>query len=348
MSKRLLGRASVRLAAILFLAATPLLLAVAPPVAPEVAAQLAVFGKKAPAGLKDLLVIQKTVKNVLKTAVPATVGLRVGASAGSGVIVSEDGYILTAGHVSGKPGEVCDVVLSTGKIVKGKTLGQNTGIDSGMIKITTKGKYPFVPMGKSSTLKTGQWTVAVGHPRGYYPGRAPVVRVGRIIFTNDNVIRTDNALVGGDSGGPLFDMHGNVIGIHSRINLAMEMNFHVPMDTYHKTWDRLAKGDSWGSGMFGFSFPPARPRAKAVMGVSFNLRSDDLKITDVDEALPAYKAGIQVGDVITAIDGTKMAKRDDLMTYMSKKKPGDTVSVTVDREGKSQTFKVKLVERPAD
>lgn len=347
MSNRLLGRASVRLAAFASLAAASLLLAAAPPVAPDVAAELAVLGKKAPTGLKDLLVIQKTVKNVLKTAMPATVGLRVGASAGSGVIVSEDGYILTAGHVSGKPGQVCDVVLSTGKIVKGKTLGQNTGIDSGMIKITTKGKYPFVPMGKSSKLKTGIWTVAVGHPRGYYPGRAPVVRVGRIIFANDNVIRTDNALVGGDSGGPLFDLDGNVIGIHSRINLAMEMNFHVPVDTYHKTWDRLARGDSWGGGLFGITFPP-RPRAKAVMGVSFRIGSDDLKITDVDEALPAYKAGIKVGDVITELDGNKMAKRDDLMNYMTKKKPGDTVSVTVDRDGKPMTFKVTLVERPAD
>ncbi|MGL4549941.1 MAG: S1C family serine protease [Gemmataceae bacterium] len=329
--------------------------AAAPPPASAVAKRYAVLSKPAPSGPADLLVIQNVVKDVLKRAIPATVGLRIGASAGSGVIISEDGYVLTAGHVSGKPGEDCEVLLSDGRTVKGKTLGRNTAIDSGMIKITTKGKYPFAQMGRSDPVALNQWCVAVGHPRGYILGRSPVVRVGRVIHKNGEVIRTDNALVGGDSGGPLFDLEGNVIGIHSRINLTMESNFHVPVDTYHKTWDRLASSESWGGGLFGFApprrerpAPPDRASARAFMGVGFDPETTDLKLTQVTEGLPADKAGLKVGDVIREIDGKALPARDDLMAHMQKKKPGETIEVTVDRDGESMKFRLKLIERPTE
>ena len=181
--------------------------------------------------------------------------------------------------------------------------------------------------------------------------RAPVVRVGRVIFSNSEVIRTDNALVGGDSGGPLFDMDGNVIGIHSRINLTMESNFHVPVNTYRDTWDRLVASRSWGRGPFGIPIPDSDPppaRAKAYMGVGFDPEPTDLKLTQVTDGLPADKAGLKVGDVITAIDGTKLGMRADLLVYLQKKKPGDTVELTVDRDGEAMKFKFKLIERPAE
>ncbi|NBO93275.1 MAG: serine protease [Planctomycetia bacterium] len=356
MINRLIFRAGLGPVTVVFLGYMALLAnAAAPPPAAEVSQRYAVFRKPVPSGPADLLVIQKTVKDVLKRAIPATVGLRIGASAGSGVIVSEDGYVLTAGHVSGKPGEECDVILSDGKTVKGKTLGRNTAIDSGMIKITTTGKYPFVDMGISKPVGPNQWCIAVGHPRGYMPGRAPVVRVGRVIFANSEVIRTDNALVGGDSGGPLFDLEGNVIGIHSRINMTMESNFHVPVDTYRNTWTRLAKGDSWGSGPFGFSLPTPNPKgpnrpapAKAFMGIGFEPDTTDLKLTQVTEGMPADKAGLKVGDVLKAVDGKELKVRDDLMTFMQTKKPGDTIELTIEREGQMKKFKVKLVERPSE
>jgi serine protease Do len=319
----------------------------APPPSPEVAARLEALRKPVPENVQDLRIIQQTVKEVLKRVIPATVGLRIGASAGSGVIISEDGYVLTAGHVSGKPGQVCDVILADGKIVKGKTLGQNTAIDSGMVKITTPGKYPYVDMGQSKGLQKGQWTVAVGHPRGYIPERSPVVRVGRVIFSSNDVIRTDNALVGGDSGGPLFDTEGNVIGIHSRINLTMESNFHVPVETYRQTWDRLAKGESWGGGPFGIRLPPGNSKT-GYMGVEFNGETDDLVITGVRKGQPAEQAGIQANDVIYDIDGTKLKVRSDLMAFMSKKKAGETIQVTVIRDGEKKTFSLKLIERPAE
>ncbi len=205
---------------------------------------------RAPATVEELREIEKHVQKVIDKVMPAVVGVLVGPGQGSGVIVKEDGTILTAGHVSGKPDQNAQIRLRSDLInsKKGKTLGRFISIDSGMMKLVDEGKYPFAEMGKSSELKPGQWVIAIGHPGGVRPNRTPVVRVGRILFVNHLVIRTDCTLVGGDSGGPLFDMQGRVIGIHSRIGgLAITENMHVPVDTFRETWDKLAKGESWGT-----------------------------------------------------------------------------------------------------
>ena len=138
----------------------------------------AVLDKDAPASVAELKAIQEHVKAVLKKVVPATVGIRIGGAAGSGVIIDAEGHVLTAGHVSGTPERECTIILPDGKRVKGKTLGRNNGIDSGLIQIIDKGKWNFVEMGDSTKLKRGQWCLAVGHPGGFKPGRSPVVRLG--------------------------------------------------------------------------------------------------------------------------------------------------------------------------
>ena len=146
-----------------------------------------------------------------------------------------------------------------GKTRKGKTLGGNGTIDSGLAKITEEGQWPFVEMGVASDMKKGDWCLVTGHPGGFKPGRPPVVRLGRILEINDTTaakyIRTDCTLVGGDSGGPLFDMHGQVVGIHSRIGAAITYNIHVPIDAYTATWDRLSAGEVWGSPFLGVGTP---------------------------------------------------------------------------------------------
>jgi hypothetical protein len=203
---------------------------------------------QAPASVEELREIEKHVQKVLQKVMPSVVGLVVGPGQGSGVIVTEDGIILTAGHVSGTPDKSAKVILTTGTpYLDGKTLGKNGGIDSGMIKITKQAKYPCAEMGHSADLKVGQWVIAIGHPGGFRKNRTPVVRVGRILVANQYVIRTDCTLVGGDSGGPLFDMQGRVVGIHSRIGgKEISENMHVPIDTYRQYWTKLASGDSFG------------------------------------------------------------------------------------------------------
>jgi V8-like Glu-specific endopeptidase len=202
---------------------------------------------EAPTDVAKLKALEARVEAMLDKAKAATVGVRMGAAQGSGVIVTEDGYVLTAGHVSAKPGLDCVLVMPNGETLKGKTLGRNGSIDSGMIKIVKEGKYPYAEMGRSSKLKKGQWVVAIGHPGGFRPNRTPVVRVGRVLYADPTLIRTDATLVGGDSGGPLFDLDGKVIGIHSRIGGAsITENIHVPIDTFRLTWDRLAASQNWG------------------------------------------------------------------------------------------------------
>ncbi len=190
---------------------------------------------RVPETIDDLKNLEKQVKAVVEKVTPATVGLQVAGSSGSGVIISEDGYVLTAGHVSGKPGQEVTVIFPDGKKVKAKSLGMSKSIDSGLIKITDEGKYPYCEMGHSAELKKGQWVISIGHPGGFKAGRTPVVRLGRVQEMSDMLVRSDCTLVGGDSGGPLFDLDGKVIGIHSRIGGTIATNIHVPVDTYRDT-----------------------------------------------------------------------------------------------------------------
>ena len=205
---------------------------------------------ESPTDVAKLRALEQRVEMMLDKAKACTVGVRMGAAQGSGVIISEDGYVLTAGHVSAKPGVDCVLVMPDGKTLKAKTLGRNGSIDSGLIKISVEGKYPFAEMGKSSKLRKGQWVVAIGHPGGFRSNRTPVVRVGRIPYADPALIRTDCTLVGGDSGGPLFDLDGKVVAIHSRIGGgSITENVHVPIDTYRETWDRLVASENWGGGI---------------------------------------------------------------------------------------------------
>jgi serine protease Do len=294
--------------------------------------------KVAPENIEDLKAIQTQTKKVVEKVLPCTVGIVVNGASGSGVIVDAEGHVLTAGHVSGKPGQDCTLIFQDGKKVKGKTLGQNKGIDSGMVKIVEEGKYPFIEMGTSKDLKRGQWVIAVGHPGGFKPGRAPVVRLGRILDATNTLIRSDCTLVGGDSGGPLFDMNGKVIGINSRIGSTLQDNVHVPVDTFSETWDRLAKGDSWGGG----GFLPSRDN-EPYLGLQLDVDNKKAcKVLEVNENSPASKAGLMAGDVILKFDGRPVGDTDDLSIVLRNKKPGEEVKVEVQRGDDKMTLKLTI------
>lgn len=300
----------------------------------------AVFDKPLPESVEDLKAIEEQVEKVLEKVIPCTVGVRIGAHQGSGVIVSKDGYVLTAGHVSGQPGRDVSLVLPTGKTVKGKTLGMNGGIDSGLIKITSAGDWPFLDMGKSAELKPGQWVISCGHPGGYRTGRPPVVRVGRVLKTGSTVIVSDCTLVGGDSGGPLFDMKGQVVGIHSRISGSITGNMHVPVDTYRDTWERLVKGDAWRGDL-----PLFAAAGGPFVGVQGDPNTRDCIILKVVEGSPAEKAGIKTNDVVRKFDGQKVEKYKDFFGMVQKKKPGDEVELDIQRGEETVTVKMMIGKR---
>ncbi|HJZ89698.1 MAG TPA: trypsin-like peptidase domain-containing protein [Gemmataceae bacterium] len=303
-------------------------LAAADPAAKSIPEPPAAVSKAAPESIDDLKAFQEQTRAVLDKVIPATVCLRVGQASGSGVIVSKDGLILTAGHVSGEPGKKIKVVLHDGKTVEGETLGFGPAIDSGMVKITGGGEWPYVEVGAAKDLKPGQWVIATGHPGGYKKGRSPVVRVGRVGLRSDTVVQTDCTLVGGDSGGPLFDMTGKVVGIHSRIGMPIVANIHVPSDTYKETWDDLVKGEIVGVSPY--------------FGVTQDDMAKDCKLAAVTPRSPAADAGLKAGDVITKFAGKDVASYDDMVKVLQAQKPLAQVPVEVLRGDEVKELKVKI------
>ncbi len=305
---------------------------------PRLSAESAPYAE-IPKSLSELRQLQSKVQEVYRKVLPAVVGVRIGSSAGSGVVVSEDGYVLTAGHVSGTPQAECEVIFPNGKRAKGRTLGSNKQIDSGMLKITEEGKWPHVPMGDSSGLLKGQWVLSLGHPGGYIEGRSPVLRVGRIQNFTENIIVTDCPLVGGDSGGPLFDLEGKVIGVHSRIGPSIAFNVHVPIKTYQETWDRLAAGETWGGGLGSFNRTPPR---EIDLGVRYELVGGVMKVAEVKPGSLAEKAGLRPKDLIVSVDGKSVASADEIREIVVAKKKGDSIVFEIDRGIERMSLKVVL------
>jgi serine protease Do len=194
-------------------------------------------------------------------------------------------------------------------------------------------------MGRSGELQKGQWCLTIGHPGGFQTGRTPVVRLGRILEVNGQIIRSDCPLVGGDSGGPLFDLEGRVIGIHSRIGESMTANIHVPVDTYRDTWERLAGGEVWGN-----TFPGGKPNG-AYLGFRAHPESKECRVVEVFPGSPAEKGGLKVDDVITRFGGEKIDTFEELRNLLDKMKPGQEVTIAVQRDEEVVILKFVLGKR---
>ncbi|MEO8426007.1 MAG: trypsin-like peptidase domain-containing protein, partial [Verrucomicrobiota bacterium] len=274
----------------------------APPAAPNpslgsLAKLPAVFRKTTPATLDDLKSIERHVKALAPRLSPAVVAVQIGETTGSGVVISEDGVVLTAAHVCDEPNRNVQFIFPDGRTAHGKTLGTNHEIDAGMMKITEHGPWPHVEMGDLDQVRLGDWVLTLGHPGGFDPERPMVLRLGRIIRLAPEALQTDCTLSAGDSGGPLFDMHGRVIGIHSRISDSTAENFHVPITTFRDTWARLAKGESWGD---------ERPSLRPWFGVRGVDHPSGCKLEFVEEDAPASRAGLKVGDVLRKVNAREV------------------------------------------
>lgn len=288
---------------------------------------------RAPRTVAELKAMQSHVRNMAKKVVAATVAVQLGPAHGSGVIVSSDGYVLTAAHVAGRPGKRARIIMSDGRVVHGESLGLHLKLDAGLIKISDEGTWPHLKMAHSSQLSVGQWCAGTGHPGGYEPGRSPVFRLGRILARGEGkLIRTDCQLIGGDSGGPLVDLRGEVVGIHSRIGSSLANNQHVPISAYLDHWDQLVSGEELGLG-------------QPWIGVVSEIGLKSATITRVHEGSPADKAGIEIGDTITSFDGKKVGAMSELIELVLTKKPGDEVRVTVIRGGKKIKIGVTIGQR---
>lgn len=289
-----------------------------------------------PKSLDQLHAMEDQVNQVSKEAKSCTVGIRIGQAQGSGVIVTEKGYILTAAHVAVQPGKEAVITFSDGKRVKGTSLGMNRSVDAGMIQILPDqngGKpYPFATLGSSKDLADGSWCLAVGHPGGYDNARGSVLRVGRVLAAHPDRLLTDCALIGGDSGGPLFNLQGELIGIHSRIGNNVETNLHVPVAHYDRAWDRMSSGESWGM------LPGFRP----AIGVRGKTEDGKAVVIHVRPGSPAEKAGVNVQDVIVKFGDKEITDFDSLKKAVTETMPDMRVPLIVIRGSEEKKLVIRI------
>jgi serine protease Do len=268
---------------------------------------------------------------------PAVVAVTVDSASGSAVVISEDGLVLCAAHVGGLPDRTVFFTFPDGKTAKGKTLGTNHGTDSGLMKITEGGPWPHVPVGDLRRAELGEWVLALGHPGGFDPQRPVVARLGRIIVLTTNMLQTDCTLLGGDSGGPLFDMSGRVIGIHSRISESTEENFHVAISSFlDSTWDRLARSENWGD---------LRPTSRAYFGATGTNHLEGYRLERIDTNSPAARAGLMAGDIVVKFNDQAIKGFDSFQQSLAQVRPGTEVTLRIKRNNKEMTVRVTVESR---
>jgi len=298
--------------------------------------------KRAPESRKDLEVLQKALSAALPKAREATVCLEMEEGSGSGVIVSADGLILTAAHVATGVNKPITVVMEDGKRLKAETLGLVASTDCAMVRIQEKGTYPHIDIDRDDSTKLGDWVFALGHSGGFDKDRGSVVRIGRMVRMADSTIQSDCTLIGGDSGGPLFDLQGRLIGIHSRVGEVLAQNMHVPTKEFVKHWDEMLAGNFVGEG----PFAKAPEKGKGFLGLAVEVRTEGgLKVSKVGRESPAEKAGIVEGDVLLKLNNKPLATHDDLQNMLKELAPGDKLALEMIRKGKPETLVLRLGER---
>lgn len=292
--------------------------------------------------LADLQGLEAKVRSVVAKVLPATVSLfstRNGSS-GSGVIVTSDGVIMTAGHVIEGLDEVT-VVFPDGKQEVGKVIGANRAKDAALVRLQGEGPWPMAALGDSEALEVGSFVVSLGHAGGFDPMRTPPVRFGRVVGRNQlGYLVTDCTLIGGDSGGPLFDLEGRVVGIHSSIGESLMANHHRGSSDFKKDWDRMMEGERWGRLTMNPLMNPDRP----VMGFSVEGSGrGGVLVGEVAPGSPAAKAGLRPGDVVRTIEGRPIRSFNDLQRLLVDRRPGHEVTVSYLRGNRVIHRTMKLV-----
>ena len=299
-------------------------------------------------GWQDLLNVQKAVKSVLPLVRTAVVALETRDGAASGVIVTPDGVILTAAHVTAEPGSLAKpglrlkIILSDGHQTMGTALGMDTATDAAMVRMDGERKdWPFVVLNRNAAAaQPGQWCFALGHPGGYDADRGEVLRVGKVLKTTANSLQSDCVLMGGDSGGPLFSLHGDLIGIHSQIWEGREQNVHVSLAPFLRSWEVMKESGvvrQWSQGSGGW------------LGVATRLGdAGQLEVDQVAPSSPAAHAGMRSGDAIISLDGKLLRDRPLFSAMINSRAAGDPVVLVVRNRSGERTLTLKVAHRPPD
>jgi serine protease Do len=268
--------------------------------------------------------------------------------AGSGFIINSDGYILTNTHVVANADEVT-VRLTDRREFPAKVIGADDRTDVAVIKINAT-NLPIVKLGDPSRIKPGQWVLAIGSPFGFENSATAgiISATSRSVPGENNYvpfIQTDVAVNPGNSGGPLFNMAGEVIGINSQIFSRtggfMGVSFAIPIDVARNVGEQLIKTGRVVRGRIGVVIQDVNAQLAESFGLA---RPHGALVSSVENDGPAARAGVLPGDVILSVGGHPIERYGELSGAIAAMRPGSDASLTVWREGKEQNISVKVAE----
>ena len=265
---------------------------------------------------------------------------------GSGVIISEDGYIVTNNHVVKNASEI-EITLNNKKSYPAKLIGTDSKMDIALLKITTEEKLPYSAFANSDSVKIGEWVLAVGNPynltstvtAGIVSAKARNLDTGGI----QSFLQTDAAVNPGNSGGALVNTRGELIGINTMISSPTGSytgySFAIPSNITRKIIEDIMEFGNVQRGILGVEGGELNSSASKELGIK---ETEGFYIKKVNPKSGAEKAGLLKGDIIVKLDEQKVSTFADLSGYISTKRPGDKVEVTYIRDGKNKTVPVIL------
>lgn len=268
---------------------------------------------------------------------------------GSGVIISQNGYIVTNNHVIARASQL-QVTLNNNKTYEAELIGADPNSDIALIKIETDEKLPYLAFGDSDNAKIGEWVLAVGNPfnltstvtAGIVSAKARSLDTG----TNQSFIQTDAAVNPGNSGGALVNTNGDLIGINTAISSQtgsyVGYSFAVPSNIAKKVVEDIMEFGNVQKGFIGIRPAPVNTKDAVERGIN---NIEGVYIEYIEEESGAFDAELEVGDIIKKVDNIEVRRFPDLTGYLSTKRPNDTVNLIVERTGELLEIPVVLKKR---
>ncbi|HUX13857.1 MAG TPA: Do family serine endopeptidase [Spirochaetia bacterium] len=277
---------------------------------------------------------------------------------GSGIMVRQDGdkvYVLTNNHVAGDSTQT-SIRLSDGRSFKASLVGKDPQRDLALVSFTSSERMPIAPLGDSNTLEVGDWVLAVGNPLGFESSITfgIVSAVGRQAQPGTDLgqftdyIQTDAAINRGNSGGPLVNIHGEVVGINtwiaSQTGGSIGLGFAIPINNATKAIDEFISKGRVDYGWLGVNVGNVAPSVQANLSGNVN----GAFVYDVFRSSAADRAGIAPGDIITRVNDVNLTTSDGLVTQIGRLDPGKSIRLSVYRDGRTVNLTVTLGVRSAD
>lgn len=278
---------------------------------------------------------------------------------GSGFVISPNGYIVTNDHVAGNASQIT-IAFPDGTTLPARLVGTDTGTDLALLKVDPEGELPHLDFELGAPPIVGEWSIALGNPFGLFEASDPTVTVGVVSATGrdlqpqDNrfytdMIQTDAAINRGNSGGPLLNAQGRVIGVNTAIfsesGGSVGIGFAVPAEKAVRVLEELRdKGfvdRAYYTGLNGRTLPAQWAQALGIPNAT------GVVVENVDPGSPADEAGFQPYDVIRAFNGEKVTNREDFLGYLFEYRPGETVTLEVVRNGQAVKLGLKLASQRA-